>query len=88
MQRRNAGRAGLSTAGGTTNADTMSIMSKTTIAGKKSVMDSQTGTISPVRAKMAGKRGFLAPHEDEKNIIKGIEWHRSLKEPIPFGMSE
>ena len=41
-----------------------------------------------MRNKQAGKRGFVAPHEAEKNILKVIEWHRSLKEPIPFGMSE
>ena len=86
--RRNAGRAGLSTAGGTTNADTTSVLSKTTMPGKKSMMDSQISTVSPMRNKQAGKRGFVAPHEAEKNILKVIEWHRSLKEPIPFGMSE
>ena len=49
-------------------------------------MDALTGGLSPERRR-TGAGGPFELQMAERDIIMKIDYHKSLKEPIPFGMS-
>ena len=69
------------------NMDTASNYSKQTGKFKGSTfLDALTGGLSPERRR-TGAGGPFELQMAERDIIMKIDYHKSLKEPIPFGMS-